>query len=44
MRYLNRYLDEIDDAPTKIVKAIGDVCAMLVYTGIIGLLLYAALR
>ncbi len=44
MRYLNKYLDDIDDRTTGIVKLIGDLCAMLVYTGIIGLLLYAALR
>ncbi len=39
-----RYLDEIDDRTTQIIKVIGDVCALLVYTGIVGLLLYAALR
>jgi hypothetical protein len=44
MRYLNQYSDEIDDRPTRIVKAIGDVCAMLVYTAIVGLLLYAVLH
>lgn len=44
MRYLNQYSDAIDDRPTQIVRVIGDVCAMLVYTGIVGLLLYAALH
>jgi hypothetical protein len=44
MRYLNEYLNEVGDRPTRIVKVIGDVCAILVYTAIVGLLLYAVLR
>lgn len=44
MRFLNQYLDDIDDRPTQLAKVIGDVCGLLVYTAIIGLLLYAALR
>jgi predicted signal transduction protein with EAL and GGDEF domain len=39
-----RYLDETDEAPTRIVKLIGDLCGILIYTGIVGLLIYAVLR
>ena len=39
-----RYLKETDDVPTKIVKVIGDMCGILIYTGIVGLALYAVLR
>jgi hypothetical protein len=39
-----RYLDETEEAPTKIVKLIGDLCGILIYTGIVGLLIYAVLR
>jgi hypothetical protein len=39
-----QHLDETDEAPTRIVKLIGDLCGILIYTGIVGLLLYAVLR
>ena len=39
-----RYLDEIDETPTKFVRLIGDLCGILIYTGIVGLLVYAVLR
>jgi hypothetical protein len=39
-----RYLNEADDVPTKIVKAIGDMCGMLIFTVIVGLVLYAVLH
>jgi len=39
-----RYLDETDEAATKIVKLIGDICGILIYTGIVGLLIYTVLR
>jgi len=39
-----RDLSETDDVPTKIVKAIGDMCGILIYTVIIGLVLYAVLH
>jgi hypothetical protein len=39
-----RDLSETDDVPTKIVKAIGDMCGMLIYTVIVGLVPYAVLR
>ncbi len=39
-----RYLDETDETPTKFVRLIGDLCGILIYTGIVGLLLYAVLR
>jgi hypothetical protein len=39
-----RYLDETDETPTKFVRLIGDLCAILIYTGIVGLVLYAVLR
>jgi hypothetical protein len=42
MRYLNRYLGDIDGRATQIVKTIGDVYGVLVYSAIVGLLLYAA--
>ncbi len=32
MRHFNKYLDEIDDRATQIIKLIGDLCAMLVYS------------
>jgi hypothetical protein len=38
-----RYLNGTDD-PTKIVKVIGDMCGMLIYTVIVGLVLYAVLH
>ena len=41
---VTRHLNEADDVPTKIVKAIGDMCGMLIYTVIVGLVLYAVLR
>jgi hypothetical protein len=39
-----RDLSETDDVPTKIVKAIVDMCGILIYTVIIGLVLYAVLH
>jgi hypothetical protein len=39
-----RYLDETDEAATKIVKLIGDICGIFIYTGIVGLLIYTVLR
>ena len=39
-----RYLDETDDVPTKIVKVIGDMCGILTYTVIVGLVLYAVMH
>jgi hypothetical protein len=39
-----QYLDETDDAPTKFVRLMGDICGILIYTGIVGLLVYAVLR
>jgi hypothetical protein len=39
-----RYLDETDETPTKFVRLIGDLCGILIYTGIVGLVLYAVLR
>jgi len=39
-----RDLNETDDVPTKIVKVIGDVCGILTYTVIVGLVLYAVLH
>jgi hypothetical protein len=39
-----RYLDETDDVPTKIVKMIGDLCGIIIYTVIVGLVLYAVLH
>lgn len=39
-----RHLNEADDVPTKIVKAIGDLCGMLICTVIVGLVLYAVLH
>jgi hypothetical protein len=39
-----RYLDETDEGATKIVKLIGDICGVLIYTGIVGLLIYTVLR
>ena len=43
-RMVMRHLNEADDVPTKIVKAIGDMCGMLIYTAIVGLVLCAVLR
>jgi hypothetical protein len=36
-----RDLNETDDVPTKIVKVIGHMCGILIYTVIVGLVLYA---
>jgi hypothetical protein len=37
------YFSETDDTPTKIGKAIGDAISLLIYLGVAGLMLYAAL-
>jgi|GraSoi2013_115cm_1033766.scaffolds.fasta_scaffold392054_2 hypothetical protein len=41
-----RYLNETDEAPTKMVKVIGDMCGIVIYTAIVGLVAVrrAALR
>ncbi|MFY9771185.1 MAG: hypothetical protein WAV38_27685 [Xanthobacteraceae bacterium] len=39
-----RDLNETDDVPTKIVKVIGDMCGTVIYTVIVGLVLYALLH
>jgi hypothetical protein len=39
-----RYLDETDDVPTKIVKVVGDLYGIIIYTVIVGLVLYAVLH
>ena len=36
--------NETDDVPTKIVKVIGDMCGILIYTVIVGLVPYAVLH
>jgi hypothetical protein len=41
---VKRDLNETDDVPTKIVKVIGDMCGILIYTVIVGLVLYAMLH
>jgi hypothetical protein len=38
-----RYLSGTDDAPTQLVKTVGEVCAILIYSAIVGLVLYAVL-
>jgi hypothetical protein len=38
-----RYFNETDDTPTKIGKAIGDAISLVIYLGVAGLMLYAAL-
>ena len=39
-----RDLTEIDDVPTKIVRVIGEMGGILIYTAIVGLVLYAVLH
>ena len=39
-----RYLNETDDVPTKIVKVMGEMGGILIYTAIVGLVLYAVLH
>jgi hypothetical protein len=39
-----RDLNETDEVPTKIVKVIGDMCGILLYTVIVGMVLYALLH
>jgi hypothetical protein len=39
-----RYLNEPDSALTEIVKLIGDICGIVVYTAMVGLVLYAILH
>jgi hypothetical protein len=38
-----RYPTELDDAPTEIVKVIGDLCGLIFYTAMVGLLIYAVM-
>jgi hypothetical protein len=37
------YFNVTDDTPTKIGKTIGDAISLLIYLGVAGLMLYAAL-
>jgi hypothetical protein len=38
-----RHLSESDDAPIEIAKVIGDLCGLIFYTAMVGLLIYAVM-